>query len=135
MKELEFADSPNIHEILGEEKDCPSCIMPVAGLQYYSYDDSDELIGKVRPKSGDRLQLIRKPKNAYDQNAIEVWYRDSRFMLGHVPSEFACYLAEDLDSGKNVRAYCVNSGNGEAWSVEIILFHSEMHRELHDLFN
>jgi hypothetical protein len=130
MGELEFADSPNIHEILGEEKDCPSCIMPVAGLQYYSYDKHDELIGKVRPKSGDRLQLIRKPMNAYDQNAVEVWYRDSRFMLGHVPSEFACYLAEDLDSGKNVRAYCVNSGNGEAWSVEIILFHSEMHHQL-----
>lgn len=92
----------------------------VAGLQYYDYGQPglDEL--PILPCAGDRVALVRAPDNLYDPNAVEVWWRnDTR--LGHLPRGEAGALAGQLDAGIPLRAYCIDGGNGDAWSVGILM--------------
>lgn len=93
----------------------------IAGLQFYDYDDEDEIVGKLRPMRGDRLQLIRQPENRYDPNAIEVWWRDGRVQLGHIPRFLAYDLAPLMDEGRHIRAYVDDGGDGRTWSVRALL--------------
>lgn len=106
----------------GEREDAGGYVFPIAGLQFYSYCENDDIIGRVMPSYGDRLQLIRTPGNPYDVNAIEVWFRNGQFKLGHVPRWIVKFLAPNMDSGKDLRAYSVATGNGNAWSVPMVLF-------------
>lgn len=92
----------------------------VAGLQFYDYDQDDGLEGRVRPAVGDRLHLVREPKNRHDANAIEVWWRNE-YKLGHVPRSIARLVAPEMDAGKPLRAYVWHGGDGYAWSVDMLL--------------
>jgi hypothetical protein len=114
---------PDLKQILDENN---WAITSIAGLQFYDYDDADELIGRIRPAHGDRVQLVRRPDNRYDHNAVEIWWRDARFMLGHLPRREAAELAPLLDAGANVRGYIWTGGTGEAWTAEIALVHNEI---------
>ncbi|MFG6084069.1 HIRAN domain-containing protein [Paracoccus litorisediminis] len=108
--------------LVGEAEDALHARFPIAGLQFYDYNRSDELIGQIRPKSGDRLLLIRKPENRHDANAIEIWWREGQHKLGHVPRDVACHLAPAMDAGgEMVRAYAESRGNGAAWSIKIMI--------------
>lgn len=101
----------------------------VAGLQYYRYGRSDDFVGRVIPKAGDRLSLMRRPTNPRDDNAVEVWWRNS-FHLGHLPGGVAASVASGMDSGQALRAYVLDGGDGEAWSMHILLVGPATH-ELH----
>ena len=114
---------PDLKQILDENN---WAITSIAGLQFYDYDDADELIGRIRPAHGDRVQLVRRPDNRYDHNAVEIWWRDARFMLGHLPRREAAELAPLLDAGANVRGYIWTGGTGEAWTAEIVLVHDDI---------
>lgn len=105
----------------GEASDLPYICQPIAGLQYYDFNKLDELIGWIRPTRGDRLQLVRRPANPYDENAVEVHWRNGQFHLGHLPREIARVVAPLLDEGRTVRCYAMNSGNENAWSLWALL--------------
>lgn len=104
---------------------------PVAGLQFYEYGTHDELVGKVIPRPGDALTIMRRPDNRADPNACEVWWRN-RFLLGHLPRYQAALLAPRLDRGEALRAYVFEPGWGVAWSLRIVLIGracEDLHRE------
>jgi len=96
------------------------CTAPVAGLQFYSYGRRDDLIGRVIPQPGDPVALMRRPDNAKDSRAIEVWWRN-HFLLGHIPHDLAWHLAPEMDTGKSCRAYTYEAGDGTSWSMRVVL--------------
>lgn len=105
----------------GEGPDLPYVCLPIAGLQYYDYDTVDELIGRILPKRGDRLQLVRQPDNPHDGNAVEIRWRNGRLLLGHLPRDPARQIAPLLDAGRSIRCYAMNPGDGAGWSVCAVL--------------
>jgi hypothetical protein len=98
----------------------PWVVCAVAGLQYYRYARQDELLGRVIPQPGDRLQIIRDPDNEYDRRACEVWWRNAH-QLGHLPRGAARLVAPLLDEGQQIRAYVYHPGDGDAWSMRTLL--------------
>ncbi|SFT27207.1 HIRAN domain-containing protein [Methylobacterium sp. yr668] len=98
----------------------PCCEAPVAGAQFYAYA-TEGLDGEpIRPRSGQRLNLVRDPENFFDENAVQVWLGNST-MLGHLPANVASWVAEPLDAGRPLRAYCSHPGDGTAWSLRVLL--------------
>lgn len=89
---------------VGEAEEARFVRSLIAGLQFYRYDAPDEFIGSVRPKPGDRLQLVRDPANPHDANAVQVWFHNGQHMLGHLPRGLAASLAPVLDAGEALRA-------------------------------
>ncbi len=118
--DLDDANFLNLKEF-GEDLGLPYACLPIAGLQFYDYDTVDDLIGRIRPVRGDRLQLVRQPDNPYDGNAIETRWRNGRLLLGHLPRDPAGQIAPLLDAGKAIRCYAMNSGDGSVWSVWALL--------------
>ncbi|RYH06525.1 HIRAN domain-containing protein [Tropicimonas sp. IMCC6043] len=114
----------------GEDPELPQARIFIAGLQYYDYNAVDDILGRIRPKRGDRLQLVRQPENPYDGNAVEVWWRNGRLQLGHLPRDVATKVAPLIDAGDAIRCYAVNSGNGESWSVQALLISEHLPEEL-----
>jgi len=100
-------------------------------MQFYDYDDEDELVGRIRPQHGDRIQLVRRPRNQHDPNAVEVWWRDGQFQLGHIPRKEAAELAPLLDGGANVLGFIWDGGNGYNWSAQIVLVHDDIPQDWH----
>jgi len=98
----------------------PWCVCVIAGLQYYRYARHDELLGRVMPQPGDRLNLVRAPENPHDKNAVEVWWRNQH-MLGHLPWFVAIRVAPLIDAGQPLRGYVYHPGNGQAWSLRAFL--------------
>jgi len=121
----DMQDFMPIEELLAELGERPGtkwCTDPIAGLQFYKYDKPDPLTGEpLRPRPYERLQLIRRPDNPEHGNAIEVWMRNAQHRLGHVSWELADDLAPGMDAGRDLRAYALNEGDGEAWSVRMVL--------------
>lgn len=111
---------------VGEDPETRFHYSRIAGLQFYDYDEFDDVIGLVRPVPGDRFQLIRQPKNPHDRNAVEVWFRDGRLQLGHLPRELAAEIAPLMDRGIHVRAYAASEGDGRAWSASLMLVAKEI---------
>jgi len=99
----------------------------VAGLQYYSYNKKDELIGRILPANGDVISIMRRPDNHADKNACELWWRNQHH-LGHLPRDVARNLYEAIDEGKSARCYVVDRGNGTAWSMKVILVGSAVYK-------
>lgn len=63
----------------------------VAGFQYY-----DGLKSLEYMKTGDVLNLIREPENAYDDNAIALYWQNQK--IGFVPRDINAVLAALLDA-------------------------------------
>ena len=62
----------------------PNVRCDIAGLQFYEYGRNDDMEGVVMPKVGQPLSLVRRPENASDVNAVEIWLGNSS-RIGHVP--------------------------------------------------
>lgn len=105
----------------GEARAEKMMMTTVAGLQFYDYATHDDLIGEVIPAFGDRVQLVRQPYNRHDRNAVQVMWRDSRVMLGHLPREVAADLAPMMDAGALLRGYVLTGGDGSAWSAAVAI--------------
>lgn len=69
----------------------------LAGSQYYALDTAWQEI-----RVGDRLQLIREPKNRHDRFAIRVEWQGRQ--LGYVPRAHNRLLAEAMDAGDRLFA-------------------------------
>jgi hypothetical protein len=115
-----FAGTPFALERSRVEAGEPCLSSEAAGLQFYRYGKPDGLGGRVWPKAGDRLMLVRRPDNRHDKNAVEIWWRNVH-LLGHLPRSAARKLAPRMDIGDALRAYVIEEGAGEAWSLEIAL--------------
>src|SRR5205823_4350639 len=70
---------------------------PLAGFRHHGAAALwDEL------RIGDPLELLREPGNAYDANAVSVWWRGRK--LGYVPRAQNAAIAWGLDRGERLRA-------------------------------
>lgn len=70
---------------------------PLAGSQYYAVD---RLWTDIRP--GDRLTLVREPRNRHDRNAVRVDWNGNP--LGYVPRAENRSVARALDAGEALEA-------------------------------
>lgn len=105
-----------------EPYDTPFFTTEVAGLQFYEYYLLDDLTNEpIRPKFGERIELVRQPDNRHDSNAVEVWYKNGQHQLGHLPRDIAALVAPAMDAGRHLRAYAVLPGDGGPWSAEVIV--------------
>ncbi|MFF9551158.1 HIRAN domain-containing protein [Methylobacterium fujisawaense] len=92
-----------------------------AGLQFYAYGRRDDLTGeRIMPRLGDRLHLVRDPENPHDANAVGVWWRNAH-QIGHLPRYAAAAVAPLLDAGAAARGYVYDEGDGEAWSLRVLV--------------
>ena len=64
---------------------------------------------------GQRLKLVREPRNPYDANAIAVYFFSGR-QVGHLQKETASWFSRELDSGVQtvVTVTGVDPGTGDA---------------------
>jgi hypothetical protein len=88
----DYADTPAALEQARVESGEPWTTCRVASLQYHSWHEDDGVGGRVLPKLGDRLALVREPGNRYDRHAIQVIHRNQH-QVGHLPRELAAELA------------------------------------------
>ena len=71
----------------------------IAGLEYYeSYKIQKKL------QIGDKLKLKPEPKNRFDENAVEIYYK--KYKLGYIPKRNNYSIAQILNKGYNIfKAY------------------------------
>ena len=93
-----FQGTPLAVELDRIKAGVPWHILGTGGPSFYHYGELDECIGHIVPREGDVVNLVRRPENKYDPNAIEVWWRN-RFHLGFLMREVAAALAPVLDRG------------------------------------
>jgi len=70
---------------------------PVAGFQYY---EGKRLWKKLSMK--DTLKLIREPDNPYDENAVEIYWKERK--LGYLPRVENTAVAQMMDQGQEITA-------------------------------
>lgn len=70
---------------------------PLAGFRHY---DGGRVLREF--KAGDRLELVREPRNPYDANAVRVEWRGVK--LGYVPRRDNAAVARQLDHGVTLEA-------------------------------
>lgn len=124
LNEAKFFEATN------EDPETPIMTTQVAGLQFYDFGKK-RLSGKVKPAQHERVNLIRKPDNQEDQNAIEVWSYNSEHMLGHIPRDLAEDLAPIIDEGRHIRGYVIDPGTpGITWSMDLVLASDHLPKHL-----
>jgi len=69
----------------------------VAGFRYY---EGEHIWSRL--SHGDPLQLVREPDNAYDAQAVEIYYGTEK--LGYVPQEENHLVSQMLDRGEDLKA-------------------------------
>jgi hypothetical protein len=69
----------------------------IAGFQFYN---GEKLWDQL--STGDMLQLIREPDNYYDENAVEIYWRNSK--LGYVPRVENIAIARMMDQEQGMTA-------------------------------
>ena len=85
-----FGTKRNVRNILVQKS-------PVAGFQYY---EGKKLWKKL--SLGDTLKLNREPNNAFDENAVEIYWKDRK--LGYVPRVENTAVAQMMDQGHALTA-------------------------------
>jgi len=73
----------------------------VAGFQFY---DGDHLWDQL--SIGDVLQLIREPDNPYDENAVEIYWRNKK--LGYLPRVENTAIAQMMNQEQEITAKISN---------------------------
>ena len=93
----------------------------LAGLQFYDYRERHPLDvhASIEPAIDEPLELVRCPENAFDSNAIEVWFRNRQYQLGHIPRDLAAQIAPLLDKGVILDTRTVRKDRGIEWSLVI----------------
>ena len=73
----------------------------IAGFQFY---DGDHLWDQL--STGDMLQLIQEPDNHYDENAVEIYWRNSK--LGYLPRVENTAIAQMMNQEQEITAKISN---------------------------
>ena len=91
---------------------------PVAGFQYY---EGKRLWKKLSMR--DTLKLIREPDNPYDENAVEIYWKERK--LGYLPSVENTAVAQMMDQGQEITARIISKQKSwnpwECLTVEVWL--------------
>ncbi|HYZ16360.1 MAG TPA: HIRAN domain-containing protein, partial [Candidatus Acidoferrum sp.] len=82
-----------------------------------SFEGRQDVVAGVVP--GAALDLRRDPSNAYDPNAIGVWY--GALQLGFLKREIAARIAPNIDAGERYRAdvTAITGGGTKAFGINI----------------
>jgi MFS superfamily sulfate permease-like transporter len=83
----------------------------VSGVTRQNDDGSDRQQILKRCRDGEKLDLVRDPKNPYDENAIRVCRKNGE-QLGFISAETAEQLARKIDSGMKIEAEIANITGG-----------------------
>ena len=83
-----------------QEAPAVKLVVQSSALAGFRYHGAAELWDELRV--GDPLQLLRESGNAYDANAVSVWWRGRK--LGYVPRAQNAAIAWGLDRGERLRA-------------------------------
>ena len=96
----------------------------LAGLQFYDYRERHPLDvhAEIEPEIDEPLELVRRPENDYDTNAIEVWFRNQQYQLGHIPRDLAAQLAPLLDKGVILDTRTARKDRGLEWSLVVSIY-------------
>jgi len=70
---------------------------PLAGFRHH---EGGRMLRELKP--GDRLELVREPRNPYDANAVRVEWRGVK--LGYVPQRDNAAVARQMDRGAALEA-------------------------------
>ena len=91
----------------------------VAGV---SFEGRQDVLGGMR--AGEPLELRRQADNAFDANAIAVYY--GSLHVGYIKKEIARRIAPNIDGGERYRASItdVTGGGSKNWGINILV-----HRE------
>lgn len=83
-----------------------------------TFEGRQELLPGVRP--GDRLRLVRDPRNPRDPHAIQVCTVEGR-QLGFLRASLAARLAPAIDAGARyaATATALTGGGGQSWGLNI----------------
>ena len=73
----------------------------IAGFQFY---DGEHLWDQL--STGDMLQLIQEPDNPYDENAVEIYWRNSK--LGYLPRVENTAIAQMMNREQEITARISN---------------------------
>ena len=75
----------------------------VKGVTFINADGTkrQDILALMKPE--EELQLVREKNNPFDQNAIQVFYKDT--MLGYIAKELAHDLAPSMDAGIEIKAF------------------------------
>ena len=114
----------------GFDPETPWFITDVAGLQFYAAG-ARKLGGELAHAEGEEIQLVRRPSNEYDENAIEVWCSNGRVQCGHLPYRVAGRIAPLLDELKSINAICTKPFTGETWSMEVMVYGKDVPASYH----
>lgn len=117
-------------ESRGFDPETPWFITDVAGLQFYAADASN-MRGELAHQKGGDIQLVRRPNNKHDSNAVEVWCDNGEYQCGHLPWHVARDIAPLLDNLKSVNALCHREYDGHTYSMEVMLFGKDIPEDYH----
>lgn len=86
-------------------------LVGLAGESHRNKDGSQRQEVIARCRVGERVLLLREPKNRRDGNAILVCRLDGKG-LGYIPADQAVRLADEIDGGAKFNAYihAINGG-------------------------
>ena len=90
----------------------------IAGFQFY---DGDHIWDQL--STGDILQLIQEPDNPYDENAVEIYWRNSK--LGYLPCVENTAIAQMMNQEQEITAKISSKREGfnpwERLAIEVWL--------------
>jgi hypothetical protein len=107
---LEFIEP--INEIKKERK----VSFNIAGWRHYQ---GDQIIDNFLPD--DSLLLKLEDDNLYDNHAIEIWTKDSKYKLGYVPAVYSRYIDQSVKENKYeaiIKEISPNAGSDEKVKIE-----------------
>jgi hypothetical protein len=87
-------------------------VSPLAGLGDYRGGELWDLLGE-----GDRLELIREPRNRLDTNAVRVCWRGN--LIGYLPHGESASVARLLDARRRVGAWIARLGRAAGAQLRV----------------
>ena len=90
----------------------------IAGVEYY-----EALFAIEEMKVGDELILKREYDNIYDENAVEIYYKDIK--LGYIPRNANYSIARIMDAGWDIFEAYVQALDKNNLKIRVAVFLEE----------
>jgi hypothetical protein len=87
----------------------------IAGIEYY---EALFVINKLKP--GKKLKLKLEPKNKYDENAVEIYYKKHK--LGYIPKTANYSIAKILNAGWDIFDSYVQKIDRDELIIQVAVF-------------
>ncbi|MEO1957933.1 MAG: HIRAN domain-containing protein [Nautiliaceae bacterium] len=90
----------------------------IAGIEYY-----EALFAVEEMKVGDELILKREYDNIYDENAVEIYYKDIK--LGYIPKSANYSIARIMDAGWDIFEAYIQALDKNNLKIKVAVFLEE----------